>query len=98
MATPTRKKISFDEPAVPAAPIAPAPAPTSAAPVSATTAQRHSTRVGKRGVQMWLSPEAYRQLRLIAAREDLQIQDCLTEALDMFFQSRGEHRIACKPG
>lgn len=96
MSLPARKRISFDEPAAPAP--EPAPAPAVPAPAKPEAAPRHATRVGKRGVQMWLSPEAYRQLRLIAAREDLQIQDCLTEALDMFFQSRGEHRIARKPG
>jgi hypothetical protein len=86
-ATP-RKKITFDDPAV----LEPPP-PTPESP-PAPPAPRHTTRIGKRGVQVWLSPAAYRQLRLIAAREDLQIQDCLTEAIDMFFQSRGEHRIA----
>jgi hypothetical protein len=86
-ATP-RKKITFDDPAV----LEPPPPTPESSP--APPAPRHATRIGKRGVQVWLSPAAYRQLRLIAAREDLQIQDCLTEAIDMFFQSRGEHRIA----
>lgn len=94
MAVPPRPKIKFDDdtPAPPAtsAPVA-APVPT-AVPRPAST--RHATREGKRGVQVWLSPAAYRQLRVIAAREDLQIQDCMAEALDLFFQSRGEHRIA----
>lgn len=99
MKPPARKPISFDDPTPPPAPaVAPQPAPVVAAtPAPAAAAARHSTRVGKRGVQLWLSPEAYRQLRLIAAREDLQMQDCLAEAVDMFFQSRGEHRIARKP-
>jgi hypothetical protein len=90
-----RKKISFDEPAAPVAKPVPPP-PAAPLPDEPPTAARHATRVGKRGVQLWLSPEAYRQLRLIAAREDLQMQDCLAEAVDMFFQSRGEHRIAGK--
>jgi hypothetical protein len=91
VSTTPRKKIVFDDPAVPDPPL---PAPEAAPAQLAPPAPRHTTRIGKRGVQLWLSPAAYRQLRLIAAREDLQIQDCLAEALDMFFQSRGEHRIA----
>jgi hypothetical protein len=100
MTVPPRKRIDFDDAPATPAPIQPAEA---AAPVRAPftvppagAPARHASRVGKRGVQMWLSPEAYRQLRLIAAKEDLQIQDCLVEALDLFFQKRGAHRIAGK--
>ena len=100
MSVPPRKRISFDEAPSPIEQSPPAASfqvpPAHAEGTAAKAPSRHSTRVGKRGVQLWLSPQAYRQLRLIAAKEDLQIQDCLAEGLDMFFQSRGEHRIARK--
>jgi hypothetical protein len=100
MSVPPRKRISFDESPSPIEQSPPAAAfqvpPAQPEGTDAKAPVRHSTRVGKRGVQLWLSPQAYRQLRLIAAKEDLQIQDCLAEGLDMFFQSRGEHRIARK--
>jgi hypothetical protein len=100
MTIPPRKRIDFDDASTASVAVQPVEvaAPTRApftVPQTGAPA-RHSTRVGKRGVQMWLSPEAYRQLRLIAAKEDLQIQDCLVEALDLFFQKRGAHRIAGK--
>lgn len=53
-----------------------------------------STREGKRVVTAYVSPEAFRQLKRIAADEDAQVQDLLTEGLNAVFAARGLSRIA----
>lgn len=53
-----------------------------------------STRAGKRVVTAYVSPEAFRQLKRIAADEDAQVQDLLTEGLNAVFAARGLSRIA----
>lgn len=88
MSKPARKPLNLND-----APARPEPAVPQSEPDQPA---RHSTRVGKRGVQLWLSPEAHRQLRMLAAREDRQIQDLLAEGLDLVFTKYGEHRIASK--
>jgi hypothetical protein len=53
-----------------------------------------STREGKRVVTAYLDPEAFRQLKRIAADEDAQQQDLLLEGINAVFEKRGLSRIA----
>jgi antitoxin-like ribbon-helix-helix protein len=55
---------------------------------------RTSGRRGKRGVAFWLNPDAFRQLGMCSVEEDRTVQSIMEEALDLFFQSRGKHRLA----
>jgi hypothetical protein len=67
------------------------------APREVVTAQRYpkaSTREGKRVVTAYLDPEAFRQLKRIAADEDAQQQDLLLEGINLVFEKRGLSRIA----
>jgi hypothetical protein len=49
---------------------------------------RAAARVGKRGATVWMSPEAFRQLKQIAVDEDRRVHDLLIEALNGLFSSR----------
>jgi len=63
----------------------------------ATPAARYpkaSTREGKRVVTAYLSQEAFRQLKMIAAAEDCQQQELLLEGINAVFEKRGKSRIA----
>ncbi|MDP4027070.1 hypothetical protein Q8W71_31255 [Methylobacterium sp. NEAU 140] len=80
---------------MPSDPVIPArEAPRTAAPGPATKYPKASTREGKRVVTAYVSPEAFRQLKVIAAGEDAQIQDLLAEGLNAVFEKRGLSRIA----
>ncbi|GJE62720.1 ribbon-helix-helix domain-containing protein [Methylobacterium trifolii] len=72
------------------------PPATAASEPSAQAAryQKASTREGKRVVTAYISPEAFRQLKRVAADEDAQVQDLLTEGLNAVFAARGLSRIA----
>lgn len=70
---------------------------TAAAARDATVSPRYpkaSTREGKRVVTAYLDPEAFRQLKRIAADEDRQQQDLLLEGINAVFEKRGLSRIA----
>lgn len=81
-----------------------ATAPSSAAPPAAVASSapalpsgrypKATTREGKRVVTAYVSPEAFRQLKRIAADEDAQVQDLLAEGLNAVFEKRGLSRIA----
>ncbi|TNC06542.1 hypothetical protein FF100_34405 [Methylobacterium terricola] len=88
-------------PAQEAEPAATAHAPQAEAPdarpepVSAPVRYpKASTREGKRVVTAYISPEAFRQLKRIAADEDRQQQDLLLEGINAVFEKRGLSRIA----
>ncbi|MGU3666084.1 ribbon-helix-helix domain-containing protein [Methylobacterium sp. A49B] len=90
-----------DEPAASEAPATPSPAPaaaavepTAAGPAARAAYPKATTRAGKRVVTAYVSPEAFRQLKRIAADEDAQVQDLLTEGLNAVFAARGLSRIA----
>ena len=84
-----------DEPAAIEATTAPAPPePTAAEPTVRAAYPKATTRAGKRVVTAYVSPEAFRQLKRIAADEDAQVQDLLTEGLNAVFTARGLSRIA----
>ncbi|MCJ2054765.1 ribbon-helix-helix domain-containing protein [Methylobacterium sp. J-070] len=74
---------------------APSPAAAQAGePAPRTVYPKATTRAGKRVVTAYVSPEAFRQLKRIAADEDAQVQDLLTEGLNAVFAARGLSRIA----
>lgn len=62
--------------------------------VSTVKYPKASTREGKRVVTAYLDPEAFRQLKRIAADEDMQQQDLLVEGINAVFAARGLSRIA----
>ncbi|MCJ2036420.1 ribbon-helix-helix domain-containing protein [Methylobacterium sp. J-068] len=69
-------------------------APAGRDPVAAARYPKASTREGKRVVTAYLDPEAFRQLKRIAADEDAQQQDLLIEGINAVFEKRGLSRIA----
>ena len=62
--------------------------------IAAARYPKASTREGKRVVTAYLDPEAFRQLKRIAADEDAQQQDLLIEGINAVFEKRGLSRIA----
>ena len=74
-------------------PDAPAPAAVPS-PVVAVDKPRQQSRIGKRAVTFYVSPEAFRQLRVMSAVTDKSIQTLMEEALDWQFQQHDMHRIA----
>ncbi|GJE78585.1 ribbon-helix-helix domain-containing protein [Methylorubrum suomiense] len=66
----------------------------SAEPAGPKRYPKATTREGKRVVTAYVSPEAFRQLKRIAADEDAQVQDLLAEGLNAIFEKRGLSRIA----
>lgn len=55
---------------------------------------RAPSRVGKRAVTFYVSPEAFRQLAVLAATTDRSVQDLMAEATDLLFQQHGLAWIA----
>ncbi len=96
-----RPKMTFTGPSEPPKP-APAPAPQPLPEVQAGESfapppqekQRQQSRIGKRAVTFYVSPEAFRQLRVMSAITDKSIQIIMEEALDWQFQQHDMHRIA----
>jgi hypothetical protein len=73
----------------------PDPASTEAAPAAGTASKTvPAHRANRKVVQVWLNPDAYTQLKIMAVRDGVTMQDELLEALDDLFAKRGEHRIA----
>jgi hypothetical protein len=94
-----RPKMTFTGPeASPKPPPAPQPLPEVQAGESAVPPpqekQRQQSRIGKRAVTFYVSPEALRQLRVMSAITDKSIQLLMEEALDWQFQQHDMHRIA----
>ncbi|MCJ2124763.1 ribbon-helix-helix domain-containing protein [Methylobacterium sp. J-077] len=84
-----------DDPPASEAPAVSAPAePKPAEPPARAAYPKATTRAGKRVVTAYVSPEAFRQLKRVAADEDAQVQDLLTEGLNAVFAARGLSRIA----
>ena len=76
---------------------APPSAPVATALREAASATRYpkaSTREGKRVVTAYVSPEAFRQLKRLAADTDAQQQDLLVEGINLLFEKHGLSRIA----
>ncbi|MBX9861169.1 MAG: hypothetical protein K2Y42_00325 [Hyphomicrobium sp.] len=53
-----------------------------------------STRVNRRAVTVWISPEAYRQLHLIGLDTDASVQDMGVEAVNDFFRKHNKSAVA----
>ena len=102
MAPRTRPRFTFTSPDQPpragsegASPSVP-PSPTAAEALPARQAAapgagRAPSRAGKRAVTFYVSPEAFRQVAVLAATQDRSVQDLMVEATDLLFQ---QHRLA----
>lgn len=79
-------------PATPAAedePAAQAPAPSK----KPKKYDRASTRVGTRGVTVWLEPDGFRTLKMLSAERDKTVQDLMTEAVNLLFRKYDKARV-----
>lgn len=66
-------------------------------PIEAVSNRKHpvaKSREGKRNATAYLDPEAFKQLKIIAAREDVTVQDLFVEGINEVFAKRGLSRIA----
>ena len=52
------------------------------------------SRRGKKNISGYFAPEVHRQLRVIAAEEDKNLQEILGDALNALFERRGKPPIA----
>lgn len=52
------------------------------------------SRRGKKNISGYFAPEVHRQLRVIAAEEDKNLQEVLGDALNTFFERKGKPPIA----
>ena len=52
------------------------------------------SRRGKKNISGYFAPEVHRQLRVIAAEEDKNLQEILGDALNAFFERKGKPPIA----
>lgn len=52
------------------------------------------SRRGKKNISGYFPPEVHRQLRVIAAEEDKNLQEILGDALNAFFERKGKPPIA----
>ncbi|ACL63309.1 ribbon-helix-helix domain-containing protein [Methylobacterium nodulans] len=81
-------------PAQPAAPKKPEPIPV---PAPAAKTPRPPSREGKSYIAVYIDPAAHKQLKLFAVHNDRGIQDCMLEAIDLFFQKHGLNMLARAP-
>ncbi|MYF98796.1 hypothetical protein F4212_06615 [Candidatus Poribacteria bacterium] len=65
--------------------------PTEPIPVNENIAP---SRRGKKNISGYFAPEVHRQLRVIAAEEDKNLQEVLGDALNTFFERKGKPPIA----
>ena len=52
------------------------------------------SRVGKRNISGYFPADVHKQLRIIAAEEDLTIEEALGDALNVYFERKGKPPIA----
>lgn len=52
------------------------------------------SRRGKKNISGYFAPEVHRQLRVIAAEEDKNLQEILGDALNALFERKGKPPIA----
>ena len=52
------------------------------------------SRVGKRNISGYFPPDVHKQLRIIAAEEDLTLEEALGDALNVYFERKGKPPIA----
>jgi len=93
-----RPKMTFNAPADPPQPVGAVeqpPAPSRPLEGNTTVGQpQQASRLGKRAVTFYVSPDAFRQLGVLSAQSDRTVQSLMQEALDFLFQHHGLHRIA----
>jgi hypothetical protein len=58
--------------------------------------KRANVREGQRAISFWVSPEAFRQMAEIGFEDERTVQNCMEEALDLFFAAHGKQRIAAR--
>jgi antitoxin-like ribbon-helix-helix protein len=76
----------------PAMPVAATPAASESEPVQRR--QRPPSREGKRVLSIYLPPEAWKQLRMLAVNLETSTQDLGEEAINMLFEAHRLNRIA----
>ena len=59
-----------------------------------TASERPPSRKGKKIVSMFVPPEASKQLRMLALKQDSTVQALMVEALNDLFGKHGANRIA----
>src|SRR3954468_8066478 len=72
----------------------PAPSQYPGKPGHSQVKPQQQSRIGKRAVTFYVSPDAFRQLRVLSAQTDRTIQELMQESLDWQFQQHDMHRIA----
>lgn len=74
----------------------PAPETSKAATVKSQPVGKKlaASRRGKKNISGYFAPEVHRQLRIIAAEEDKNLQEILGDALNIFFKHKGKPPIA----
>lgn len=75
-------------------PIAEGANPAEAGPVASRPVSKSSSRVGKRVLSVFITPEAWKQLRALAIEEETTTQALGTEAVNMLFAARQKNRVA----
>ncbi len=63
--------------------------------VSQTSTQRQRSRQGKKVVTYYLDPEPFMQLKVLAAKTGVTVQELNLEALNLLFERHQVSRIAC---
>ena len=72
----------------------PAPPDSPPAPEAKPAAQRPPSREGKRALTVYLRPEAWKQLRMLAVNLERPTQALGEEALNLLFEKHRLNRIA----
>lgn len=76
----------------PAMPVATAPESIEAEAVIAS--KRPPSRQGKRALTVYLPPEAWKQLRMLAVNLEMSTQDLGSDAINLLFEKHRLNRIA----
>ncbi len=50
-------------------------------------------RLTRKAVTVWFPPDVHKQIKVVAARRDMTIQEVFERALDDWFQKNQEHRF-----
>jgi hypothetical protein len=95
--TPTQALTPAPAPALALVPTPAAPAPQTEPVMAATqpnATPRAPTRGGKAPLSVWVTPEARRTLRQLAAEHDRTIESLMAEGLNDLFQKHQKPRLA----
>src|SRR4051812_17121600 len=91
-----RPKMVFDNPLNPSSSLASEQIQKPDTETESQSAKKptQASRIGKRAVTFYIPDAAFRQLKILAAQTDRDIQDLMTEQLNVLFQQQGLARIA----